>query len=281
MGMCVAKKIGVKIPSDACLNNAFRFAKRMDMAFARNGLIQIISDIANCQEFCEVKKDYDLNDNDAIIMRFSSYHECTEGELYNPLIISDDYDEMLNDSEDIAKPVIMFHKVPTMNKEIKHKASFFTKMLSGFNYKLHKELFNLAIGDNKAVIIEPNGEITTWSCLKTKNWEEHEGALYSDTDYKTYGNSYSYTYDDDYYGYGYPYNYNSNSNSNQTFKYCCQCGKKLTTMVMSNNNYYCSSCYKKKNSKRLCCDICGQYVDSVYIVNDTNCCNNCYKSQKH
>lgn len=279
MGICIVKKQGIEIPTKLSIENCLKYNNKLNIAFNKDGLNYIVREISNYKELIKLISDYDITSEDSFIIKvYSAYN--SENEKNQPLIITDDYKEMT--CKDVTeKSVIIFHKDPSginnIPKDIS-KEMFFTNMLSRYNYFKNKEMFNLAVGDNKAAILYSDGTIDTWCCSKTKGWEENDGILFSDDDYK-YSSGYSRTT----YGGGWEdeeYNYYNNYN-NYNSKYCTKCNQYSATTIYVGNKPYCSKCYKTTNKKFICytcskelnvsqmsktkdlCILCSNHINSV------------------
>lgn len=215
----------------------------MNVVFNKEGFNYIFKFISNYKNLMEILNDYSVNVEDSLMIKiFNSYN--SENENNQPLIITDDYKEMIQKEIVTEKSVIIFHKDPSgINNIPKNvtKEMFFAKMLYKYNYNNNYELFNLAIGDNKAAIIDNDGSISLWCANKIKNWETSNGVFFSDDDYK-YATSYSQTNYNSYYGSEY-------YDDERCSDYCTKCKAYSSSIIYFNNKPYCSACYKEVVNK--------------------------------
>lgn len=277
MGICIVKRQGIEFPKRLSIENSLKYNKKLNIAFNKNGLNYVIRKISDYKDFIKLIEDYNITTEDSFIVKiYDAYN--SDNEKNQPLVITDNYEEMVREDIFTDKPLIIFHKDPSGINNIPKNISkemFFTNMLSRFNYFKNKELFNLAVGDNKAAILYSNGTIDTWCCSKTKGWEENDGILFSDDDYK-YSSGYSRTT----YGGGWEdeeYDYYNNYNS----KYCTKCHQYSANVIYVGNKPYCPKCYETTNKKFICytcskelnisqmsetkdlCILCSNHINSV------------------
>lgn len=275
--MIIAKRKNVEFPSKIAIENCLKYNKKMNAVINKDGLNYIFRNINNYNDFTKILFNYDIKISDSFVIKtYTCYN--SDNEKNQPLVITDDYKEMVEDEIFTTKSVITFHKEPSGINNIDKgitKEMFFTKMLYNYDYMLYSELFNLAIGDNKAVIIDADGNIDEFCCNKTKNWEEDKGILYSDDDYK-YGSSTTY------YRGGYENDWNDEYDQSYYYsKYCTKCHEYSASVTYFDNKPYCKKCFDLVSKKFVCytcskelnysqmsdtnglCKICSSHINSV------------------
>lgn len=237
MSICLAKKKNTSIPSQKCIENCLRTNKKMNIAINKDGLNYIIRDVSSYKTLMHIYADFNFCEDDAMIIKFFDSYATFDKK--QPLIVMKDYNEMVKDISE--KSVIIFHKSPSginnIPKEITPEM-FFSQMLCDYDFVKNSELFSLAIGDNKAAIMNPNGEIHLLGVSKTKPWECNEDVFYSDNDYKypAYYNGSSYyngIYEEDEYA-----SWTKNQNT-----VCVRCKKQAKSYIYLKNQPYCTECY--------------------------------------
>ena len=112
MSICIVKRQGIELPKKLSIENSLKYSKKLNIAFNKDGLNYVIRKISDYKDFIELITDYNITKDDSFIIKiYNSYN--SDNEKNQPLVITDNYEEMVREDIITEKPLIIFHKDPS------------------------------------------------------------------------------------------------------------------------------------------------------------------------